>query len=104
MAARRPRVEYDVDIRGATVYILTNLNAPNFRVMQSRLPQPYVYPLELPIVPERLPWHELRCVDGVGACQQRSASASASASAEGGGPASFGAHFLHFVLKFIPLD
>lgn len=69
VGARRPRVEYDVDVRGETVYILTNLDAPNFRVMQARLPPPQD---SVPDTHGADPaWQQLQCVQGLSACQQQ---------------------------------
>lgn len=37
VARRSSKTEYDVDVRGSTLYIQTNRNAPNYRIMTSPL-------------------------------------------------------------------
>jgi protease II len=57
VASRSPKALYDIDVRGSMLYIQTNLNAPNCRVMIAPLAT-----LEDDTEPAAERWQQLECV------------------------------------------
>ena len=69
VAKRAPKVEYDADIRGSTLYILTNLGAPNYRVMTAALAATAASASSsgTMAIAEMAVWRQLECAEAAGA-------------------------------------